>query len=125
MESLSSLIRRTIREGAPLFNDGNPQGCFELYLETAKFACEQEKIAASEVGQLLEVAVDEATSVAGNKQAESKKKYSQAAWILRDAFDEILKLEKKKGTTTTRKPDTNTDMEMESDELSERGNLCF
>jgi hypothetical protein len=83
-ENLSDLLKRTINQGAPLYNNGDKQGCYELYMESAKYACEQEQLARSAVGQLLEQATDEAMPLgeAGN--------FGEAAWVLRHCFDEIL-----------------------------------
>ena len=83
-ESLADLLKRTIREGAPLYNEGDQKGCYEMYMESAKYACGQEQLARSAVGQLLEQATDEAMPLgeAGN--------FGEAAWVLRHCFDEIL-----------------------------------
>jgi hypothetical protein len=83
-ESLADLLKRTIREGAPLFNNGDAKGCYELYLEVAQYACEQEKLAQSTVGQLLEQATEEAMPL--GEQGD----YGEAAWVLRNCFDHIL-----------------------------------
>ena len=84
MESLADLLIRTIAEGAPLYNKGDKQACFELYFDAAKWACMQEKITASAVGQLLEQATDEAMPLG---DAEN---YDEGAWVLRRCFNDIL-----------------------------------
>ena len=85
VEPLEDLLRRTIRQGVQVYNQGDTKGCFELYIESARYACEQTEVAQSPVGQLLEQAGDEAKSLgeAGD--------FDQAAWILRRCFDGILK----------------------------------
>ncbi|CAB9501356.1 DEP domain-containing mTOR-interacting protein [Seminavis robusta] len=85
VESLSDLLARTIAKGSALFNQGDTKGCYEVYFDTAKYACMQEKIAQSTVGQWLEAATDEAMPMAESKD------YAQGAWILRRCFDDILK----------------------------------
>jgi hypothetical protein len=74
-ESLSDLLKRTIRQGAPMYDKGDQKGCYELYMEAAKYACEQEQLARSAVGQLLEQATDEAMPLgdAGD--------FDEAAWV--------------------------------------------
>ena len=74
-ESLSDLLKRTIRQGAPMYDKGDQKGCYELYMEAAKYACEQGHLASSAVGQLLEQATEEATPLgdAGD--------FDEAAWV--------------------------------------------
>jgi len=83
-ESLVGLLKRTINEGAPIYNHGDHKGCHELYLNTANYASKQEYLIHSKVGQLLERATTEAIplSEAGD--------YGEAAWVLRSCFDDIL-----------------------------------
>jgi uncharacterized protein (DUF924 family) len=85
METLEELLVRTVREGAPLYNEGDKKGCYEIYMDSAKHACLQEKLHESAVGQLLEQATDEAMPLA------ERGDYDEAAWVLRGCFDTILK----------------------------------
>lgn len=85
MESLEDLLIRTINEGAPLYNAGKIKACYDLYLDAGKYACMQEKLTKSVVGQLLEQATDEAMQI-----VEESQDYNEAAWVLRTAFDEVL-----------------------------------
>ena len=97
-ESLADLLKRTIRNGAPLYNQGDKQGCFELYMETATFACEQEQLMGSAVGQLLQQATNDAKSLAESGD------YCEAAWVLRRCFDDILKQSKRGYSVPTSRP---------------------
>jgi len=67
-----------------MYNEGKKKECFELYLETAKFACQQESLNKTAVGQLLQQAIDEATEV------QQQEEWAEGAWVLRHCFDEIL-----------------------------------
>lgn len=98
VESLSDLLTRTINEGAPLYNEGDKKACYELYLESAKHACEQEQLAESAVGQLLGQACDEAMALGETGD------YDEAAWVLRRSFDDILEPSKKKSTSAAPMP---------------------
>lgn len=84
MESLEQLLVRTIKEGAPLYNKGEKQKCYDLYFDAAKYACMQEKLSKSAVGQLLEQATDEAMALG------SAGDFDEGAWVLRRCFDQIL-----------------------------------
>lgn len=84
MESLSQLLTRTINEGAPMYNQGKKKECLELYLETAEFACTQESLNKTAVGELLQQAIEEATEL------QQQQEWAEGAWVLRHAFDEIL-----------------------------------
>ena len=88
MESLSQLLKRTINEGAPIYNKGKQKECFELYLDVAQFASEQESLQKTAVRQLLQQAIDEATEL------ETRQEWAEGAWVLRHAFDEILNKDK-------------------------------
>lgn len=85
MQSLAQLLTGTINTGAPIYNEGKTKECFELYLETATFAVEQETLQNTAVGQLLQQAIDEATGLEDP---------AEGAWVLRHAFDEILDKDK-------------------------------
>lgn len=82
--SLKQFLRRTINEGVPLFNSGDIKGCYELYFISAKYVGVKEKLITSAAGQLLERATDKAMQL-GTKEA-----YTEAAWMLRLAFETIL-----------------------------------
>jgi uncharacterized protein (DUF924 family) len=111
MESLSQLLRRTIRQGAPLYNNGDKEGCYKAYLEAAQDALNSPMVASSTPeGPILQTSVKQAQETA--KTAD----FSQAAWILRRAFDEILstsKVSKKLSldTTTDKEHDSSSDDE--------------
>lgn len=91
-ESLDDLLKRTMQEGAPLYNEGDHKGCYEMYIESAKYACGQEQRTArrSVVGQLLDQATDEAMILGKTGD------YGEAAWVLRRCFDSILSQSKSK-----------------------------
>ena len=82
-ESLADLLKRTIREGAPIYNAGNPQGCYDLYLAAAQQACAQPELNRSAVGQLLEQTIEEAQDVAttGTDTTSGGGDYDEAAWV--------------------------------------------
>jgi uncharacterized protein (DUF924 family) len=88
MESLSQLLKRTINEGAPIYNKGKQKECFELYLDVAQFASEQESLQKTAVRQLLQQAIDESIEL------ETRQEWAEGAWVLRHAFDEILNKDK-------------------------------
>mmetsp|Transcript_16737 Transcript_16737/g.27773 ORF Transcript_16737/g.27773 Transcript_16737/m.27773 type:complete len:666 (+) Transcript_16737:135-2132(+) len=88
LESLQELLTRTILEGAPLYNNGDKEGCFNIYFDTTKYACMQAKISESAVGQVLEQAADEAMSLG------EADKFGEGAWVLRRSFDVILEKER-------------------------------
>jgi uncharacterized protein (DUF924 family) len=90
METLEELLVRTIHEGAPLYNEGDKKGCYELYLDSAQHACLQEQLRESPVGQLLEQAMNEAMPLAKAGSCD------EAAWVLRRSFDAILKSSRSK-----------------------------
>ena len=75
-ESLADLLTRTVRDGAPIYNAGDPQGCYELYLVAAQQACVAPALVQSAVGQLLEQATVEAQDTA-NVGGD----YKEAAWV--------------------------------------------
>ena len=87
LETLEELLIRTINEGAPMYNQGDKRGCYELYMDAAKHACMQPQVLKTAVGELLESATEEAMEVVTE---ESPPDYDQAAWILRRCFDTIL-----------------------------------
>jgi len=84
METLEHYLHRTIQKGGPLYNEGNKQGCYVLYLDAARIVMGQEKIKKSLIGERLEQAVEEASELG------EKEQWGEAAWVLRHAFDEIL-----------------------------------
>ena len=84
LQSLSQLLQSAIYDGVPLYNAGKRKECFDLYVEAAKLACAQERVAKSKIGQILENAVDEAIQFGSNSD------YREGSWVLRHCFDEIL-----------------------------------
>jgi uncharacterized protein (DUF924 family) len=85
MESLADLLHRTINTGAPLYNDGKPDACYAVYQEAVQLSLQQDMLRESAVGQKLREASESA-----QKSVETDGDYSEAAWILRRCFDEIL-----------------------------------
>lgn len=83
-ESLATLLRRTIDEGAPLYNKGLKKECFELYLETTRFVGEEKSLQKTTVGRIFRLAINDATKL------EQKQDFKTGAWMLRDLFDAIL-----------------------------------
>jgi uncharacterized protein (DUF924 family) len=86
MESLSQLLRRTIREGVPLYNDGQTQECYEVYLMAAQHSLESPLVVQSRAG----ISLKDACRQAEAKATSPYLNFSEAAWILRRCFDEIL-----------------------------------
>jgi len=81
MESLAQLLRRAINMGAPLYNQGHPDKCFQVYSEAAQMGLQQPMLAESKHGQLLQDAVNEVSTESDP---------TQGAWVLRRCFDQIL-----------------------------------
>ena len=75
--SVCVAIRDAITKGAPLFNDGRPRQCFELYAAVAMDCLG--------IGSVAPPGLEAALM-----QAQGCKDDSAAAWAIRDAFDAIL-----------------------------------
>lgn len=99
METLSTVLKRAIRRGAPLYNEGNAKACMDLYAETAEQVLESPEIANSPIGGLLRKALEDVKELLGTE--ETKEDYREAAWILRRCFDEILQQERSSKKTKT------------------------
>ena len=95
METLHQLLRRTIREGAPVYNEGNHKGCCEIYIMAAKHA-----LTYSQKGSFISQALQEALKEA-EVLIDVKHNYDQAAWVLRKAFDDVLEIHEDGGNLTT------------------------
>jgi hypothetical protein len=93
METLDQLLRRTIRLGAHLYNEGKHQACYEMYVQTVEIALLQPSLAESVNGLLLRDACKKAVAATAstNREAVGIKNYKEAAWILRRCFDSILR----------------------------------
>ena len=83
MESLAQLLRRTIQTGTPLYNQGHPARCLQLYTQAARDSLDaSEELRQSETGKLLQAALEQAYRPDTDP--------AQGAWSLRRCFDEIL-----------------------------------
>jgi len=102
--SLEISIRKAIIKGAAVYNEGKEQECFEIYLATAYSGLSQQTMHGhghhdeytDEQSDTILQLLTQAT-IDGNVQASaSSKDFGEAAWVLRRAFDVILKLSEKK-----------------------------
>jgi len=83
MESLAQLLRRTIETGTPLYNQGHPAQCLQVYTQAARDSLDaSDELGKSETGRLLQAALEQANRTPDNA--------AKGAWILRRCFDEIL-----------------------------------
>ena len=83
MESLAQLLRRTIQTGTPLYNQGHPARCLQVYTQAARDSLDaSDELAQSETGKLLQAALEQANRPDTDP--------AKGAWILRRCFDEIL-----------------------------------
>lgn len=73
-------IKKAISMGAPLYNQGFPEKCYQLYRDTAAMLKDSPSASSAEVSVLTD-ALDQAA-----KNADT----SESAWIMRRAFDSIL-----------------------------------
>ncbi|CAB9529340.1 Dimethlysulfonioproprionate lyase [Seminavis robusta] len=122
--SLAQTIRSAIHDGAKLFNDGKKKECYELYLATAYGGLSQQTMHAMHAHNRVEGAVetmghqhDKYTDAQSEKIRElltkatvdanvvaSKEDYGEAAWVIRRAFDLILKMTKRASKASELKP---------------------
>ena len=121
--SLTQSIRNAIHQGAALFNDGKVQACYEIYLATAYAGLSQQTVhehyttqnanAVETMGhahddytkvesQYIRNVLTQATQEASTKATsiDNGNDFQEAAWILRRAFDKLLKLTKQKSAAT-------------------------
>ncbi len=75
-------IQRAIELGAPLYNDGDHQACFNIYEQTAAHFEKDQKLCKGLRDSLG----------AGLLKAETKGDATHKAWAMRDTFDGILKV---------------------------------
>ncbi|GFR39894.1 hypothetical protein Agub_g399 [Astrephomene gubernaculifera] len=73
-------LRSAIQIGAPLYNSGDPAGCFKTYLEAARQVAEGPVATPSE-RSILRTAIERAGGV---------RSADEGAWVLRRAFDSII-----------------------------------
>lgn len=89
--SLAEVLRKTINRGAPLFNQGKQQACYELYVVVAEQLSDRHEQLLHSVGgepsygAMLKEARDRAATSVVNTG-----RYGRGAWILRHCFDRIL-----------------------------------
>ena len=113
---VSHSIRSAINEGAPLYNANNKQGCYEIYLATAYQILSQETLSEVMIEDMKHVHTQQqsqricdllfqATTESRTLLSSTEKNYDEGAWILRRAFDEILKLEASSKRNTARDDD--------------------
>lgn len=81
-ELLYLLINKAISLGAPLFNKGDKQGCFEIYEDTAK-----DLISTLNACKGAKAALQDGIN---NAAATDPKDWDKKAWSMRDAFDGLL-----------------------------------
>lgn len=79
VERIAQKLTRAIDEGAPVFDQGNPQACFYIY-EAAVKSLDSASTCAG-VRRVLR---------AGLEEAERRKDWEGKAWALRHAFDAVL-----------------------------------
>lgn len=115
--TLETSIRKAIRKGAGLFNDGKQQECFETYLATAYMGLSQQTmhghqehndVYTDEQSKKILQLLSQAT-IDGNAQASSGD-FGEAAWVLRRAFDAILGMSKKPAPRQKTSGDTQDDV---------------
>ena len=82
-------IESAIESGAPLYNQGNPKACFLIYSGTAYKVKHRNKDCGGLV-KALEAGVERASTLEGD---EAK------AWAMRDAFDGVLDVVSRAGST--------------------------
>eukprot|EP00854_Cymbomonas_tetramitiformis_P000743 gene743-1211_t len=80
---MQAALKEAIQKGAPLYNSGDTTGCWRLYSQTAEFLVEG-GLATGCAKKRLQGAIEEGRS------AGLQGRSSDAAWALRNAFDEIL-----------------------------------
>jgi hypothetical protein len=73
-------IEQAIGIGAPLYNDGNHEGCYRIYSNTA-LAIDHKVSGCTGARAAL---------LAGVKRADGVEGYTAKAWAMRDAFDGVL-----------------------------------
>jgi hypothetical protein len=122
---ISQSIRDAIAQGAPLYNNHNQKGCYQIYLATAYKVLSQETLH-EVMGHELHTdhesqkIIELVTKSTGDARVLilKTKEYNEGAWILRRAFDEILKLqaakkeETQKTTTKQEEEDSGTEEEL-------------
>ncbi|KAK3282426.1 hypothetical protein CYMTET_9837 [Cymbomonas tetramitiformis] len=81
--TMKAALKEAIQKGAPLYNSGDTTGCWRLYSQTAEFLVEG-GLATGCAKKRLQGAIEEGRS------AGLQGRSSDAAWALRNAFDEIL-----------------------------------
>jgi hypothetical protein len=89
-DAIVERIIAAIAQGAPAFNQGNVEGCYRIYRQTA----ESVLFDAAQAPGGAEVAELMRTALAASEALEA----SQAAWVLRHAFDSLIKTESASGT---------------------------
>jgi len=75
-------INRAIELGAPLYNDGDHEACFAIYMQTAAHFEKDDKMCKG---------LRDAFGV-GLLKADTKADFTEKAWIMRDTFDGLLDL---------------------------------
>ena len=89
IEAVYRIIEETIYVGAPIYNEGNPFGCFLVYEGAAYKILNKYGGKCKDVKKILE---------AGLKTCNDFYTASDKAWVLRKAFDTILGVPTIKGT---------------------------
>jgi serine protease Do len=80
--TMKEALSQGIRIGAPVYNQGDAGGCYEIYLEVARQLSESE-IIPSGVRDVLSEAIG---------RAQKHNSMETRAWILREVFDGLLRL---------------------------------
>ena len=78
--AIASIIIAAINKGAPQYNSGNIDGCFQTYKETTKF------LLSNDIDEFSKVQLTQALGSVQQPTISS----DQKAWALRTAFDNIL-----------------------------------
>jgi hypothetical protein len=81
IKAVYALIEDAINTGAPIYNEGNPMGCFMIYEGTAYKILAKYGSKCKETKKILE---------AGLKSCNDYFYATDKAWVLRKAFDTIL-----------------------------------
>lgn len=88
LDTVESRIGAAIQTGAPLYNDGDFDGCFTTYESTAR---ELER----DVGKTCKGPASALKT--GREQASKRTTSAERAWAMRDAFDGLLDVIERRG----------------------------
>jgi hypothetical protein len=84
-------IAGAIDAGAPVYNDGNHEGCYRIYEKTAEGLREQLSVTCSGSRDALQ---------AGLSRAGTMESFDDKAWALRDSFDGLLDVVRRRVMTS-------------------------